>query len=331
MRQTAQSRSFVVDEEVADLRLDTALSAHLEDVSRARAKRWIEEGRVRVEGRKGRASRICRAGELIEILIPAPEPAEPPPEVIPLAIVFEDRDVVVVNKSAGMVVHPGPGHSTGTLVNALLAHSKDLSGIGGVLRPGIVHRLDAGTSGLIVVAKSDRAHRDLAAQFQAREVEKRYLAIAYGSPPERFLVNRPLGRDPRHRTKISSRSRRPREATSEITRLESLPLSALVEIRIRTGRTHQIRVHLSEEGHPVVGDQEYGAPRRNARLPSRDSIAFRRLRDFPRPALHSSVLGLRHPVTGDLMRWHAPLPEDMSALLEELRSLRPEAGRPTHA
>jgi 23S rRNA pseudouridine1911/1915/1917 synthase len=318
----AQRKRFVVDEESRDRRLDVALSSRFEGVSRAQAKRWIEQGRVRIEGEPARPSRICRVGELIEVSIPEPSPAEPAPESIPLEIVYEDRDLVVVNKGAGMVVHPGPGHPTGTLVNALLAHSKDLSGVGGVLRPGIVHRLDAGTSGLIVVAKNDRAHRALAAQFQAREVEKRYLAIVHGRPPERFVVDRPLGRDPRHRTKISSRSLRPRQATSEVTRLEVLPASALVEIRIRTGRTHQIRAHLSEAGHPVVGDVDYGAPRRNARVPPRESAAFRRLRDFPRPALHASVLGLRHPATGKLLRWQAPLPEDMAELVEELRSLR---------
>lgn len=317
-----------MDEAAANLRLDLAVSAYLEDLSRACAKRWIEQGRVRVQGKTARPSRICRTGELIEVLVPGPEPAEPVPEAIPLDIVYEDRDLVVINKRAGMVVHPAPGHSKGTLVNALLAHSKDLSGVGGVLRPGIVHRLDAGTSGLIVVAKNDRAHRVLAAEFQAREVEKRYLAIVHGTPPERFVVDQPIGRDPRRRTRISSRSLRSREATSEITRLESLPLSALVEIRIRTGRTHQIRVHLSEAGHPVVGDRDYGAPRRNARLPARNRAAFRRLRDFPRPALHSFVLGLRHPDTGVLVRWQAPLPEDMAGLLDELRSLLPSSSRP---
>lgn len=323
MRQTPEPERFIVDEATADVRLDVALSAYLADLSRARAKRWIEDGRVRIEGKPARPSRICRTGELIEVLVPAPTPAEPAPEAIPLEIVYEDPSLVVVNKCAGMVVHPGPGHSTGTLVNALLAHSKDLSGVGGVLRPGIVHRLDAGTSGLIVVAKNDRAHQSLSAQFQAREVEKRYLAVVHGSPPEAFVVDRPLGRDPRQRTRISSRSRRTRQATSEIRRLESLPLSALVEIRIRTGRTHQIRAHLSEAGHPLVGDRDYGAPRRNARVPSRHGAAFRKLRDFPRPALHSFVLGVRHPDTGLLVRWQAPLPEDMATLVGELRALVP--------
>jgi 23S rRNA pseudouridine1911/1915/1917 synthase len=327
---TQRPKRFVIDEGNADLRLDAAVSGCLEDLSRARAKRWIDEGRVLIEGKRARPSRPCRMGEVIEVSVPPPEPAAPASEAIPLEIVFEDKSLVVVNKSAGMVVHPGPGHSTGTLVNALLAHSKDLSGIGGVLRPGIVHRLDAGTSGLIVVAKHDRAHQSLSAQFQARTVEKRYLAVVLGSPPERFVVDSPIGRDPRERKKISSRSRRPREATSEIHRLESLPLSALVEIRIRTGRTHQIRVHLSEAGYALAGDRDYGAPRRNARVPSRNGAAFRTLRDFSRPALHSSVLAVRHPETGALMRWQAPLPEDMAALVDTLRSLVPRA-RPTES
>jgi 23S rRNA pseudouridine1911/1915/1917 synthase len=196
-----------------------------------------------------------------------------------------------------------------------------LSGIGGVLRPGIVHRLDAGTSGVLVVAKNDRTHRHLQKQFQRREVEKIYVALVYGETRERFTVDTAIGRDERHRTKISSRTRAPRAATSEVTQVEKLPLSSLLSIRIRTGRTHQIRVHLSEAGHPVVGDRHYGAPRRNTRAPSRKAAAFRLLRDFPRPALHARVLGLRHPRTEEPMRWEAPLADDLQELLTGLREL----------
>jgi 23S rRNA pseudouridine1911/1915/1917 synthase len=314
---------WLVDASEDNLRLDVAVSLHFDEVSRAQAKRWIEEGRVRLGGKSARASRICREGDRIEVDVPAPRPAKPLPESIPLEIIHEDRHLVVVNKPAGMVVHPAPGHPSGTLVNALLAHSRDLSGIGGVVRPGIVHRLDKGTSGLLVVAKSDSAHQSLAAQFRDRSVTKRYVAIVHGTPPERLVIDRAIGRDPRHRTRISSRARAPRTATSELTRLERLPESALVEIRILTGRTHQIRVHLSEAGYPVVGDREYGGSRRGARPRAQTSAAaFRLLRDFERPALHALELALVHPESGVRVRFQAPLPRDMAELLSKLRGLR---------
>jgi 23S rRNA pseudouridine1911/1915/1917 synthase len=207
-------------------------------------------------------------------------------------------------------------------VHALLAHTRDLSGIGGVLRPGIVHRLDAGTSGVLVVAKHDRAHRRLAEQFQNRSVSKLYLGLVHGSPPDRFSVDSPIGRDPRHRTRMSSRSRAGREARTELLSVERLPLSTLLEIRIRTGRTHQIRVHLSEAGYPIVGDRDYGAPRLKSKLPSRHRAAFRLLRDFPRPALHAARLGFDHPETGERVRFEAPIPEDLAGLLDRLREIR---------
>jgi 23S rRNA pseudouridine1911/1915/1917 synthase len=281
-------------------------------VSRARSKRWIEEGRVKVGGRPVKASRTLARGDRVEVTIPEPVPAIPRAEDIALDILFEDRDIVVVNKKAGMVVHPAPGHSTGTLVNALLAHSSDLSGIGGVLRPGIVHRLDAGTSGVLVVAKNDRAHQSLQSQFQKRSVSKIYLALAHGTPAERFAIDRAIGRDARDRKKISSRTRTPRQATTEVSRLEKLPGCSLLSIRIHTGRTHQIRVHLSEAGHPLVGDRDYGTVKRASRL----------LRDFPRPALHAFRLSFQHPSSGEEVSFEAPLPEDFSRLLTELRAQR---------
>jgi 23S rRNA pseudouridine1911/1915/1917 synthase len=320
-----RTETFVVDASEESLRLDVAVALHFEDVSRAQAKRWIEEGRVRLDGRKARPARTCRAGDRIDVVVPALAPATPEPEPIPLDVLFEDRSVVVVAKRAGMVVHPSPGHPTGTLVNALLAHTRDLSGIGGVARPGIVHRLDAGTSGVLVVAKSDRAHRHLAAQFQGRTVDKQYLAVVHGEPPERFVVDRPIGRDLHDRTRISSRSATPRDATSEFEVLERFPLSASLDIRIRTGRTHQIRVHLSEAGYPVVGDRDYGAPRRPrgpARRSASEAAAFRLLRDFPRTALHASRLAFDHPETGARLRFVAPVPADLEELLEKLRGLR---------
>jgi len=307
-----RKESFTVEHSDAGARIDVALTLRLPEVTRAQAKRWIEEGRVTLDGRPVRASRICRGGERVEVVIPPPAPATPLHEAIPLDILYEDRHIVVVNKRPGMVVHPAPGHASGTLVNALLAHTTDLSGIGGVRRPGIVHRLDSGTSGVMVVAKNDRAHRSLQAQFQKRSVSKVYLALAHGTVPERFEIDQPIGRDVLHRTKISSRTRSPREARSEGKRIEKLPDCSLLEVRILTGRTHQIRVHLSEEGHPIVGDRDYGAPRR----------AIRPLRDFARPALHAFRLSFQHPESGETVSFEAPLPEDFARLLDDLRELR---------
>jgi 23S rRNA pseudouridine1911/1915/1917 synthase len=307
-----RKESFTVEDSDKGARIDVALTLRLPEVTRAQAKRWIEEGRVTLDGRPVRASRICRGGERVEVVIPPPAPATPVPEAIPLDILYEDHHIVVVNKRPGMVVHPAPGHASGTLVNALLAHTTDLSGIGGVRRPGIVHRLDSGTSGVMVVAKNDRAHRSLQAQFQKRSVSKVYLALAHGTVPERFAIDRPIGRDVLHRTKISSRTRSPRAARSEGKRIEKLPECSLLEVRILTGRTHQIRVHLSEEGHPIVGDRDYGAPRK----------AIRPLQDFARPALHALRLGFVHPETGEPVSFEAPLPDDISRLLDELRSIR---------
>lgn len=319
---TERKESFVVGPSEANLRLDVVLSQRLDDVSRAQAKRWIEERRVRLGGKPARASRTCREGERVEVVVPPAAPAEPAPESIPLSILYEDPHLVVVDKRAGMVVHPSPGHSSGTLTNALLAHTRDLSGIGGVLRPGIVHRLDAGTSGVIVVAKHDRAHRLLAAQFQSRTVTKLYLGLVHGAPPDRFAVDSPIGRDPRDRTKMSSRSLSGKQASSDVSSIERFPRSSLLEIRIRTGRTHQIRVHLSEAGYPIVGDRDYGAPRLKSKLPSRESVVFRLLRDFPRPALHAAVISFDHPESGERVSFEAPLPEDFEELLRRLREIR---------
>lgn len=317
-------QSWVVQAQEEHLRLDVVIARRLGDVSRAQAKKWIEAGLVEIEHSKARASRPCHQGERIDVRLPEPVPTTPRPESLPLEIVYEDSDLVVVDKPSGMVVHPSPGHESGTLVNALLAHCRDLSGIGGVLRPGIVHRLDAGTSGLLVVAKNDMTHRSLAEQFQSRSVEKGYIAIVYGRIPETLELDAPIGRDPRDRKKISSRSTRPKAARSSVERLEVLPLSSLVAVRIQTGRTHQIRVHLSEAGFPVVGDRDYGAPKNTAKLPAKSPGAFRLLRDFPRPALHSSVLAFVHPRTGKPVRFEASLPGDMRELLAKLRDLQGE-------
>ena len=308
---------WTVAREEESLRLDRAIPAHVPDATRAQAKRWIEDGRVRVDGRQARPSLALREGETVVVEIPPPEPAAMPPEPIPLDIVHEDDDLLVVNKPPHLVVHPAPGHRSGTLVNALLYHCPNLSGVGGVRRPGIVHRLDRGTSGLLVVAKHDRAHQSIARQFAARTVEKRYQALVYGRPPSPLRIESPLGRDIRNRKRISSRSARGRPAISEATAIERLPLTTLLMVRIETGRTHQIRVHLSEAGFPVVGDPEYGRVRRPSS--SSELAILRVLGAMSRPALHAASLGFVHPRSREPVRFDAPLPSDMQQLLEKLR------------
>jgi 23S rRNA pseudouridine1911/1915/1917 synthase len=325
-KHAVRSVSWTVAPEEDNLRLDRLVPAHVDEVSRAQAKRWIEQGRVSVEGKQVRPSHIVHAGERVVVEVLPAEPADTLPEAISLDIVHEDDDLLVINKPPFMVVHPAPGHRTGTLVNALLYHRPSLGGVGDVVRPGIVHRLDRGTSGLLVVAKNDRAHRRLARQFASRSVEKRYLALVHGQAPAQLEIEKPIGRDLHNRKKISSRSRRTKPAVTRATRLEPLPLSTLLSVRIETGRTHQIRVHLSEAGFPVVGDRDYGRARRP---PSGGEEAFRILKRLARPALHAELLGFDHPTSGAAVRFEAPVPDDIRAILEELRKIRRGAGAPT--
>jgi len=308
--------SWTVLPEESGSRLDRAIAVHVPDATRSQSKRWIEEGRVKVAGKLARPSRLLRPGEQVEVDSPQPEPAEPVAEPIPLAIVFEDEDLLVLDKPTGMVVHPAAGHRSGTLVNALLYHCRSLSGIGGVARPGIVHRLDRGTSGLLVVAKNDRAHQALTRQFAARTVEKRYLAVVHGKTPARLRLTAPLGRAARDRKKISSRASRPKAALTEVERVEELPGATLLAVRLLTGRTHQIRVHLAEAGYPVVGDPTYGRANRDK------SAAFAILSRLERPALHATVLGFTHPRSGQRKHFESPLPKDLREVVEALRSLK---------
>ena len=311
---------WIVSPQEDNTRIDRLIPDHVEIASRAQAKRWIEDGRVRVNGQAVRPSRLAHSGEEVEVEVPPAEPAEPQPEAIAIAILYEDEDIVVVDKPPHMVVHPAAGHTSGTLVNALLHHCRDLSGIGGVARPGIVHRLDQGTSGLLVAAKNDLSHRALARQFAARSVEKLYLALVYGSAPERLLMESPIGRDPHNRKKISSRSRHPKSAITKAERLEVLSICTLLSIRITTGRTHQIRVHLSEAGFPVVGDTDYG---RTRRPPKGSEQGFEILNRLDRPALHATRLAFHHPRSGETLQFEAPLPPDIQHVLDELRHLAP--------
>jgi len=308
---------LVADESAAGSRLDRYLAQSLPALSRARVQALIAAGHVLLDGRPARASHRLRAGQAIQVTVPEPQPAAPQPEDIPLAILWQDAHLLVVDKPAGLTVHPGAGRAGGTLVNALLHHVRDLSGVGGTLRPGIVHRLDRGTSGLLVVAKDDATHRALSRQFAERSVEKEYLAVVLGVParPSGEIVAA-IGRDPRRRKRMSTRAPRGREARSGYQVVERLDGAALLRVRIHTGRTHQIRVHLASLGHPVAGDASYGG----TRMPSSRRAASREaLRALERPALHAARLAFSHPASGERLVFESPLPADLLRLLERLR------------
>ncbi|MBI4366596.1 MAG: RluA family pseudouridine synthase [Deltaproteobacteria bacterium] len=303
----------------AGVRLDRFLVARLPQFTRSQIHRWIAEGRVRVDGSVRKPAYVVRRGERIAIDPPTPAPASVLPETIPLDILFEDTACLVVNKPAGMVVHPGAGQARGTLVNALLAHCTDLAGVGDAIRPGIVHRLDKGTSGVMVVAKTHAAHAALVRQFQERRVTKRYLAIVFGRIAEAGRIDVPIGRHPTDRKRMSTRARRSRPAeTAWRVREYFGDRAAWLEVDLGTGRTHQIRVHLSAAGHPIVGDAAYGAARALARLPSE---AHEALAGFPRPALHAWRLAFDHPATGERLQFIAPIPTDFAWLVERCRML----------
>jgi 23S rRNA pseudouridine1911/1915/1917 synthase len=308
---------LVAGAEAGGVRLDRFLAQQLPDVSRARVQALIDGGAVSVDGAGTRASLRLREGARVDVTIPEPAAAVPQPEDLPLAVVHDDPGFLVVDKPAGLVVHPGAGAASGTLVNALLHHVHDLSGVGGVLRPGIVHRLDKGTSGLILVAKDDAAHRALAAQFAAREVRKEYVAVVHGVPARaEATIDRPIGRDPVHRRRMAIDVPRARAARSTYAVRERLDGASLLDVRIHTGRTHQIRVHLASLGHPIAGDDLYGG----RRTPScRGADARAALAAFPRPALHAARLAFRHPATGEALAFDSPLPADLEALLDALR------------
>lgn len=304
--------TFTVPPESAGARLDHFLVTVCA-VSRSQIQRLINDGRVAVDGRPAKSNRALKAGQQVLFDVPEPVEASPKAEALPLPILYQDADLIVVNKPAGMVVHPAAGHATGTLVNALLHHVDDLSGIGGEKRPGIVHRLDRGTSGLMVVAKHDLAHEDLAGQFHDREVEKEYIALAWGRVQAGRRIDAPIGRDPGDRKKMSARARRSREAVTRIVRTEALGPVTLAHVAIYTGRTHQIRVHLSAIGHPVVGDVVYGGVRR--RVPG----DLRAITHLERPFLHAARLAFNHPTDKRRMEFASELPEDLQRVLDELR------------
>ena len=315
-----EGHALVVAPDEAGLRLDAWLARRLPSLSRSRLQALIATGRVRLDEAPARAAARVRAGQSAVVSVPPPTPAEPQPEEIPLRVVYEDRALLVVDKPAGLVVHPGSGAQSGTLVNALLARVQDLSGIGGVLRPGIVHRLDRGTSGLLVVAKDDETHRALVRQFAGRTVEKEYLALVLGVPARASgEITAAIGRDPFHRKRMSTRAPRARDAQSSWTLAERFDGAALLRVRIHTGRTHQIRVHLASIGHPVAGDATYGGSRTPAsrKVAARQALAF-----LERPALHAASLAFTHPASGERLRFEAPLPPDLEGVLSALRAAR---------
>lgn len=301
-----------VEPDHAGLRLDQCLTAVLPGWSRSQLQRLIREGRVLVDGRSARVSHEVRPGMVLDVTIPPVETAVPKPQDLPLDILHEDRDLIVVNKPAMQVVHPAAGHADGTLVNALLHHVTDLSGIGGERRPGIVHRLDRGTSGVMVVAKHDAAHADLSRQFHDREVEKEYVALVWGVVQAGRRIEAAIGRDPAARQRMSTRARRARAAVTRITGARHLWGTTLATVAIATGRTHQIRVHLQAIGHPVVGDSVYGGVRR--RLPPH----LKPLGRLTRPFLHAARLAFRHPRDGTRVSFECPLPADLQDVLDRL-------------
>lgn len=311
-------------EDGAGERIDAYIAAHLTELSRSAVSRLIDEGCVKVGGDPVKAKYKVKSGDEITIIIPPPAPTDISPEEIPLDVVYEDSDIIVVNKPRGMTTHPAPGAPAGTLVNALLARTHDLSGVGGVQRPGIVHRLDKDTSGLIVAAKCDQAHINLQSQIQKRTAKRKYLALVWGDAKfEKAVVDAPIGRHPTDRKKMAvvTQEARSRTAVTDLTVVERLNGFTLLEASLRTGRTHQIRVHCSYIGYPVVGDPVYGGKRQlPGRFGIRERAEFERLlNDLGGQALHAYRLSFDHPRTGEKLELEAPIPNVMAALLDWLR------------
>ena len=316
----SEHREVEVTKELDGVRLDSFLAALLPGRSRSHLARLIKDGHVTGPVKSLRASTPVKAGQTFGITLPDAEPAAAVAEDLPLAIMYEDADLVVIDKAAGMVVHPAAGHSSGTVVNALLHHVDDLSGVGGQLRPGIVHRLDRGTSGVMVVAKNDTSHQELSRQFHDREVEKEYFALVWGTVHAGKRIDAPIGRDPGDRQKMSTRARRSRSAVTRVTRAEYFRGVTVLQVAIATGRTHQIRVHLNAIGHPIVGDPTYGGVRRHV---PHDIRAVQRLE---RPFLHAWKLAFTHPADGRRMEFESPLPADLQSVLDAIRDKEHDPG-----
>lgn len=301
--------------EEAGARLDQFLAAHEPALTRSRIKKLIDDGHVQVGGASVKAGHKLKRGEVVALVTPDAAPLEALPEDIPLTVLYEDAHLVVVDKPPGLVVHPAPGHAGGTLVNALLFRTADLAGVGGVLRPGIVHRLDKDTSGVMVVTKTDEAHLALSALFKAHTLDRRYKTIVLGGPKAASgTIDTLYGRHPVDRKRFSSKVARGKRAVTHWRVLERLQGATLLECKLETGRTHQIRVHMSDAGWPVLGDQVYG------RVPGKEQVVLREVStELGRQALHAATLELRHPVTGVAMAWRSEPPTDFMRALARLR------------
>ncbi|WP_430022716.1 RluA family pseudouridine synthase [Paenibacillus sp. MABNR03] len=297
---------WTVSSEHKKERIDKYITEAMDDVSRSQVQLWIGDGLVTVNGTVVKANAKLAEGDLIELQIPEPTAVEIIAEDIPLEVVYEDSDVIVINKPRGLVVHPAPGHTSGTLVNALMYHCKDLSGINGELRPGIVHRIDKDTSGLLMAAKNDRAHASLAAQLKDHSVNRRYIALVHGHlSHDQGTIDAPIGRDTYDRKMYTVTERNSKHAVTHFNVTERINDYTLLELKLETGRTHQIRVHMKFIGHPLVGDPIYG---RNKGIKMNGQ------------ALHAAILGFVHPTTGEYLEFTAPLPQDMEDVLASLRS-----------
>ena len=313
---SSMTHTFTVTLSEAETRLDIFLSQKLPDLTRSRIKKIIEQGLVSLNKKNAKAGAKVKTGDQIDITIPEPQPINAEPEKIPLNILYEDEHILVLNKPPGLTVHPGAGRTKGTLVNALLYHCKDLSGIGGALRPGIVHRIDKDTSGVLVVAKTDKSHQFLSKQFKEHSIKRRYLAIVSGIiKNNQGTIDLPIGRHVSERKKMSVRTRRGRRAVTHYKVIKKFNNFALLEITLETGRTHQIRVHLSAIHHPVLGDPVYGKGRIPPGLSPKVTTLIKNLK---RQALHAQTLGIIHPETKQYMEFTAQPPDDIKNIINAL-------------
>ncbi len=314
----SSSRQLFFAEDNPGERLDSFIAASLPDISRSQIKKLIDSQAITIAGAAVKASHKLRGGETICIELPDPEPTEAIPENIPLAVLYEDSDVIVVDKAAGMVVHPAAGHASGTLVNALLYHCEDLAGIGGALRPGIVHRIDKDTSGVMIATKNDQSHIHLAQQFKDHSINRVYVALVHGIPKTaRGTIDLPIGRHPVQRKKMSSQGRQTKHAVTHWSVLKKYPEAqlSLVEFKLETGRTHQIRVHFSEQGHPLVADPLYGRPISSFK---RDPQLISLVKTLPGQALHAKTLGFIHPKTEEYLEFSSEIPEILGKIITYL-------------
>lgn len=298
---------WTVENQFANERIDKFITEALEeDISRTLVQQWVKDGHVKVNGKAVKPNYKLSENDVLALVIPEPQGVELLAENIPLNVVYEDSDVIVINKHRGLVVHPAPGHNSGTLVNALMYHCKDLSGINGELRPGIVHRIDKDTSGLIMSAKNDKAHASLAEQLKAHTVNRKYIALVHGHlQHDKGTIDAPIGRDSHDRKMYTVTEKNSKTAVTHFVVLERFGDFTLVELKLETGRTHQIRVHMKFIGHPLVGDPMYGK--------SKGML-------MEGQALHAAILGFKHPRTGEWLQFEAPIPTDMENLIQTIRT-----------